>query len=123
MVQNITADRALYSVLERDNRTWQVRRLGALVSMHRNKTDAIDFAMKHSRSKAVIVVVPKPTEGEVLMKKTRVARAKRKAVMLSEVERKEQENREALQLPLDPNAAVEQNVVKSSADEATPRPQ
>jgi hypothetical protein len=88
--------------------------------MHPSKTDAIDFAMKHSQAKAVIVVVPTPSEEEEMSRKKRAE--KRKAQVDAEVERKESEHATALKLPDKPDEAVEKNIVKASADEAKPRP-
>jgi hypothetical protein len=120
MTLNSTAERPLYAVVQRRDRMWKVNRAGMLVSMHQNKTDAIDFAMKHSQAKAVIVVVPEPTEDDAMSSHKR---AKRKAQVDAEVARKQSEHEKALKLPTEPDAPVEKNVVKSSADEARPRPQ
>ena len=89
--------------------------------MHQSKNDAIDFAMKHSKAKAVIVVVPEPTEEDDMSRNHRAQ--KRKAQVEAEVSRKEREHEKASKLPAEPDVPVEQNFVKSSADEARPRPQ
>lgn len=99
---------------------WKVNRGGVLVSMHPSKTDAIDFAMKHSQAKAVIVVVPKPSEEEEMSRKKRADKSK--AQVNAEIERKERELDKSLRLPSEPDEPVEKNIVKSSEDEAKPRP-
>jgi hypothetical protein len=52
-----------------------------------------------------------------------VRQAKWKKRVQEEAARAEQKHREAIALPPDPNAPVESTHVKSSSDEATPRPE
>jgi hypothetical protein len=114
------SDRTIYAVLQRGERVWQVSKSGQLLSMHQCKSDAIDFALRQKN--AVIVVAPEPTEGEVVMDKKRVGKATRSQRMRAEVDRKEREHKESIQLPKETDHPVEKNIVKSTSDEARPRP-